>query len=250
MYRFSWFLYFKKLTFTMVGLFLIISLASCATTMSAIEHAKLETSAKMSDTIFLTPTPQAEKTVFVQVKNTSDVPIRLQELVIQKLTCKGYRIITDDPYRAHYWLQANVLYMGKEKKHLTSDAALTGGYGGALIGAATGRGTGRYTGAAAGALIGSAAGMLVGSAIHVDTYMGVVDIQVKEKILQGTVATSTQSNLKQGIGTTVKSSHHAVSNYQAYHTRIVVEATKTNINMQEAVPVIENKLSSEIAGIF
>ncbi|MCD6129863.1 MAG: conjugal transfer protein TraT, partial [Deltaproteobacteria bacterium] len=51
-------------------------------------------------------------------------------------------------------------------------------------------------------------------------------------------------------GTTIKSSHHAVSNYQAYRTRIVVEATKTNINMQEAVPVIENKLSSEIAGIF
>jgi len=234
----------------MVGLFLIVSLASCAATMSAVEHAKLETSAKMSDTIFLTPTPQAEKTVFVQVKNTSDVPIRLQELVIQELTRKGYKVITDDPYKAHYWLQANVLYMGEEKKHLTADAALTGGYGGALLGAATGRGTGRYTGAAAGALIGSAAGTLIGSAIHVDTYMGVVDIQVKEKILQGTVATSTQSNLKQGIGTTIKSSHHAVSNYQAYRTRIVVEATKTNINMQEAVPVIENKLSSEIAGIF
>jgi len=250
MCSFSWFLYFKKLTFTMVGLFLIVSLASCAATMSAVEHAKLETSAKMSDTIFLTPTPQAEKTVFVQVKNTSDVPIRLQELVIQELTRKGYKVITDDPYKAHYWLQANVLYMGEEKKHLTADAALTGGYGGALLGAATGRGTGRYTGAAAGALIGSAAGTLIGSAIHVDTYMGVVDIQVKEKILQGTVATSTQSNLKQGIGTTIKSSHHAVSNYQAYRTRIVVEATKTNINMQEAVPVIENKLSSEIAGIF
>ena len=241
---------FKKAVFIALGLFLIVSLASCAATMSAVEHAKLETSAKMSDTIFLTPTPQAEKTVFVQVKNTSDVPIRLQELVIQELTRKGYKVITDDPYKAHYWLQANVLYMGEEKKHLTADAALTGGYGGALLGAATGRGTGRYTGAAAGALIGSAAGTLIGSAIHVDTYMGVVDIQVKEKILQGTVATSTQSNLKQGIGTTIKSSHHAVSNYQAYRTRIVVRATRTNINIKEAVPVVENKLSSEIAGIF
>ena len=250
MCRVSWFLCFKKLTFAMVGLFLIVLLASCATTMSAVEHAKLETSAKMSDTIFLTPAPQAEKTVFVQVKNTSDVPIHLQELVIQKLMDKGYRIITDDPYKAHYWLQANVLYMGKEKKHLTADAALAGGYGGALLGAATGRGTGRYTGAAAGALIGSAAGMLIGSAIHVDTCMGVVDIQVKEKILRGMAATSTQSDLRQGMGTTVKSSHHAVSNYQAYRTRIVVEATKTNINMKEAIPVIEDKLSSEIAGIF
>ena len=241
---------FKKAVFIALGLFLIVSLASCAATMSAVEHAKLETSAKMSDTIFLTPAPQAAKTVFVQVKNTSDVPIQLQELVIQKLTGKGYRVITDDPYKAYYWLQANVLYMGKEKKHLTADAALAGGYGGALLGAATGRGTGRYTGGAAGALVGSAAGMLIGSAIHVDTYMGVVDIQVKEKTLQGTVATTTQSNLKQGIGTTIKSSHHAVSNYQAYRTRIVVRATRTNINIKEAVPVVENKLSSEIAGIF
>jgi outer membrane lipoprotein SlyB len=244
------FLFVRKTIFVVSGLFLVILLASCAATMSAVEHAKLETSAKMSDTIFLNPAPQAAKTVFIQVKNTSDVPIQLQELVVRKLTGKGYRIITDDPYRAYYWLQANVLYMGKEKKSLTADMALAGGYGGALLGAATGRGTGRYTGGAAGALAGSAAGMLIGSAIHVDTYMGVVDIQVKEKVPQGNVVTTTQSNLKQGIGTTIRSSHHTVSNYQAYRTRIAVKVARTNINMKEAVPVIENKLSGEIAGIF
>jgi outer membrane lipoprotein SlyB len=140
--------------------------------------------------------------------------------------------------------------MGKEKKSLTADMALTGGYGGALLGVATGRGTGRYTGGAAGALVGSAAGTLIGAAVHVDTYMGVVDIQVKEKVPQGNVSTTTQSNLKQGMGTTIKSSHYTVSNYQTYRTRIAVKATRTNINMKEAVPVIENKLSSEIAGIF
>lgn len=244
-------LFSKKAVGVVLGLFSLVLLASCSTTMSAIEHAKLETSAKMSNTIFLNPAPQADKTVFVQMKNTSDVPIHLQQLVEQKLISKGYKIITDDPYKAYYWVQANVLYMGKEKRSLTPEAALAGGYGGALLGAATmGNGNGRYATGVAGALVGSAAGALIGAAIHVDTYIGVVDIQIKERVPQGSVSTTTNSNLKQGIGTAVKSTYKTNSNYQAYRTRIAATATRTNINMKEAVPAIENKLSSEIAGIF
>jgi len=44
--------------------------------MNAVEHAKLQTQAKMTDTIFLEPvTSPVQKTVFIQVKNTSDVPL-------------------------------------------------------------------------------------------------------------------------------------------------------------------------------
>ena len=235
--------------FIALSLFLASYLASCTNTMSAVEHKNLETSAKMSDSIFLNPVSPEYKTIFVQVKNTSDVPINFQNLVIQKLEAKGYKVL-QDPYKAQYWLQVNVLYMGVEKKHLTAAGALAGGFGGGLAGSAFGRGRGKVAAVGAGALIGSGLGMLAGAAIHVDKYMGVVDVQVKEKVRKGTVQTQTQSKLQQGIGTVYASNQKSTSKYQAYRTRITVEATRTNLNLAEAVPVLDDKLSSETAGIF
>ncbi|MGB9755610.1 MAG: complement resistance protein TraT, partial [Desulfurella sp.] len=40
------------------------------------------------------------------------------------------------------------------------------------------------------------------------------------------------------------------SNYQAYRTRIVVEAKQTNMDLQKVTPEIENLISNEVAGIF
>jgi len=230
-------------------LFLTSYLTSCTNTMSAVEHKNLETSAKMSNTIFLNPVSPEHKTIFVQVKNTSDAPINFQNLIIQKLEAKGYKVV-HDPYKAHYWLQSNVLYVGVEKKHLTATGALVGGFGGGLIGSAFGSGRGKIATTGAGALIGSGLGMLAGAAIHVDKYMGVVDIQVKEKVRKGTVQAQTQSNMQQGIGTAYSSTHKSTSQYKAYRTRIAVEATRTNLNLAEAIPVLDDKLSSETAGIF
>jgi len=240
----------KRAGFFLMLVAMAVVLSSCAATMNAVEHAKLQTQAKMSSTIFLEPVKSPdEKTIFVQVKNTSDVPsLKFEQLLKQKLQAKGYQI-EEDPYKAHYWVQANVLYMGKESQHATFAGALAGGYGGTLAGLTMGHGYGTLGAAGAGALIGSGLGMIAGAALHVDTYFGVIDVQVKEKA-HAPVQTEIRSDLQQGTETTIHSTQNLSTQYQAYRTRIVASATRTNINLQEAVAVLSDKLASEIAGIF
>lgn len=232
-----------------VGLFLTLQFSGCAQVATGIEHAKLETSAKMSKTIFLNPVRPDQKTIFIQVKSTSQVPMpSLQSDVANYLTAKGYKIV-QDPYKAHYWLQTNVLYMGKETKHLTMAGALAGGFGGALIGSAFGSGYGKLGAMAVGGMIGTGLGMIAGAAIHVDRYMGIVDVQVKEKV-NGFVQAKMTSNLKQGTGTTYHTTRTLNTSYQAYRTRVAAEAIQTDMNLKKAIPMLENKIAMELAGIF
>lgn len=282
--------FYKHLFSVFIALGLVFYLSSCTTVMSGIENAKLQTQAKMSNTIFLNPVSPSQKTVYVQIRNTSQVPMPdLKAMITQKLQANGYKVI-DDPQQAHYWLQANVLYMGKETQFATFDGALAGGFGGALAGASIGQGYGQGAAALGGAALGSLLGAAVGSAIHVDTYLGVVDIQVAEKI-KGKITKTVTSNYSQGEtgpvvgatittkssgsyknnanytqgsysnnsmtqirenreGTQVSSQYETQSDRQDYRTRIVVEAKQTNMDLQKVTPDIENLISNEIAGIF
>ncbi len=239
----------KLLAIFMVFGFLVASLSSCSTVATGIEHAHLEVQAKMSNTIFLNPVRPDQKTIFVEFRNTSQVPMPdLKQMIIARLKQKGYKVI-EDPYKAEFWLQGNVLYMGKESKHMTLAGMLAGGYGGALTGLAIGSGYGKVGAVGAGSLIGSAVGALAGAAIHVDTYIGVVDIQIKQRI-NGTIQKQVNSNMQNGIGTKVKTNYKTTTQYQAFRTRIGVEATQTNMNLKKAVPIIEDKLAREISGLF
>ncbi|OSS42953.1 IncF plasmid conjugative transfer surface exclusion protein TraT [Desulfurella amilsii] len=282
--------FYKHFFSVFFALGLVFYLSSCATVMSGIENTKLQTQAKMSNTIFLNPVSPAQKTIYVQVRNTSQVPMPdLKAMVIQKLQTNGYRIV-EDPQQAHYWLQANVLYMGKQTQFATFDGALAGGFGGALAGVAIGQGYGKGAAALGGAAVGSLLGAAVGSAIHVDTYLGVVDVQVSERV-NGTIKQTVTSNYSQGEsgpvagatithkssgsynsnanytqgtygtnsttqiqenkeGTQISSQYEKESNYQASRTRIAVEAKQTNMDLKKVTPDIENLISNEIAGIF
>lgn len=282
--------FYKRVLGILFVLGLAFYLSSCASVMSAIENEKLQTQAKMSNTIFLNPVSPVQKTVYVQIRNTSQVPMpELKAMIIQKIQANGYRVV-EDPQQAHYWLLANVLYMGKETKFATFDGAFMGGFGGALAGASIGQGYGQGAAALGGAAIGSLLGATVGSAIHVDTYLGVVDIQVSERV-KGTIKQTVTSNYSQGAsgpvnaatitqkssgaynsnsnytqgtysnnstttiqenkeGTQVSSQYETESNYQAYRTRIVVEAKQTNIDLKKVIPDLEELISNEIAGIF
>ena len=241
--------YLKLFLFLAFGLFTAFALSSCSTVASGIEYAHLEVQAKMSNTIFLNPVRPDQKTIFVEFRNTSQVEMAdLKQEIISMLNKKGYTVI-HDPYKAEFWLQGNVLYMGEQKKYMTMAGMLAGGYGGALTGLAFGSGYGKVGAVGVGSLAGAAIGALAGAAIHVDTYLGAVDIQIKQRV-NGTITKQVNSKLQNGIGTKVKTNYNTTTNYQAYRTRIVVRATQTNINLKKATPIIEYNLSKEIAGLF
>jgi hypothetical protein len=231
--------------------FVLASFTGCAGTMRAIKHREMTLSAKMSDTIFLDPeTLMKNRKVFVRVTNTSDFQeIDFNEILKGKLSAKGYSI-TNNPYEAGYLVQANLLYLGEEREDLTADGMLAGGFGGALAGSTIGSGwRGPAAGALGGAVVGSVVGGLVGSMVHVDTYLGAVDVQIKE-IVEGGVVGIMETDAKQGSSTAIRTQREIRSSHQEYRTRIVVQATQTNIKREIACPAIADRLAVQIAGMF
>lgn len=226
-------------------------LSGCAHTISAIEHREMTVTAKMSETIFIDPQVLAKNNkVYVRTTNTSDMQdIEFDSLLRSKLAAKGLTVVSD-PSLAGYIIQANVLYMDYEKESMTADAMLAGGFGGALAGSTIGSGwRANVAGAAAGAAVGSVVGGLIGSAIKVESFCGVVDIQVQERV-EGGVKGKMVTDAGQGSATRLKTEREIKSDYQIYRTRIVAKATQTNIDKKEAARVISNKLAEQISGFF
>lgn len=235
---------------------MIAVLSGCAATQLAINKRNLEVQTKLSDTIFLSPTQDKNKTVFVQVRNTSDkTSFDLTRPVATSLQNKGYTIV-DDPDKAWFILQANVLSV--EKTTYNPASSPFGSYGAALGGAgigalasAAGKGTGPQiagTALAAGAATGLAD--LIANAMVKDVYFSAVtDVQIKERSKNASSVT-TQSALKNGKGTTTNVSNSEDSRYKIYQTRILSVANQVNLTMEEAEPQLETGLAKVISGIF
>lgn len=235
---------------TLVVALSLAGLSGCAHTASAIAHAKLQTNVRMKDSIFLTP--GLGKTVFVKVTNTSSVDDggMIDSAVRQQLGDKGYEVVAN-PEGAAYVVQANVLYFDKAKQGITPDGMLLGGSGGALAGAVLG-GRG-WKGPAAGALIGSVVGSLAGAAVgamvHIDTFIGAIDLNVGERgKTAGTGILSTA--VKQGATAKLKTETPVETNLKTYQTRMVIWAKQTNMNVAAASQEIAIEAARQIAAMF
>jgi hypothetical protein len=65
----------------------------------------------MNDTSILLP-PNHEKTIYVQVRNTSENQLVTPTDLAPRLSAKGYQVVAD-PQQAAYWLQTQVVYCHK-----------------------------------------------------------------------------------------------------------------------------------------
>ena len=244
----------KKLIASGIAALLAIQIAGCATIPEAIEYRNLYTNYKMSDTIFLDVTKKMKyRNVFIEVRNTSQLrevnTEAFKDAIAQNLTAKGYNIVSD-PSLADYILQVNVLYFDYYRKTAAKDAATGGLIAGGVAGAAAGGGdTEALILAALGAGAGYIGGALVGSAIKIETFAGVVDIQIMEKAekpVTGKILTSAS----QGTSTTIQTEQEYKSDYQIYRTKLAVTATQTNLKRDEAAQKIIEMTAQQIAGIF
>lgn len=230
-----------------------ILLSSCAATQTAIEHRNLEASTRLSESIFLSPVSDTEKSIYISLKNTSGESISIEQPLKAELRAKGYKIV-NHANSAHYWLQANVLKIAKMSK-AASQNMLGGGVGSTLAGAGTGAFLGSMTGnsntAIAGGLAGGLAGFAADSLVSAVNYTMVTDVQISERVGRGVkVKESFDSALQNGVasGTTQHSS--SLSQYQRYRTRIVSNADRVNLSLAKARPVLETGLVKTLAGIF
>ena len=254
---------------------LALFLSSCAAAKIALEHKDLVLQTRMSDSIFLELTDEVENTVFVDIKNTSDKELQVNEKIKASLRARGYEVV-DNFRTAVCHLRGNILFVGKTDPS-GADAALLNGFGGGLAGVALGNEVGG-TGAMVGlGLLGAAAEIVANSLTKNVTFTIVTDLQISErsaeiitqsiesKFSQGDTSStlvpfekgspfndSHQSGTKDHLnkGTIIKQNSTVKTNRRKYRTRVVSTANQVNLEFHEAQTILEQNLAKSIAGIF
>ena len=237
----------KNLKIVLFSLLLIFAFVSCSTMHKVVSERNLDVQTKMSDTIWLEPAAANERTVFVQIRNTSGKNLNIEQKITNILASKGYRIV-NDPAQAKYWLQANILKVDKvnlDNENGFSDAVLGAGIGGVLGAQRSG---GAYTALGWG-LAGAAIGTLADALVSDTAYAMVTDILITEKTGRN-VQTSTRNSVKQGNSGSISSSSTGSSNMEKYSTKVLSTANQVNLNFNSAVPILEDELGKVIGGIF
>lgn len=229
----------------------VASLCSCAATQTIVEHGHLSGNTKMSETIFLDPVSDKQKTAFISVKNTSDETIDFAKPLASALKANGYKLVKN-PSAAHYLVQANVLKIGKMSKRASEEASVSK-FGSTLAGVGTGVALGSLSNNAdamvAGGLIGGAASIAADALVKNVNYAMITDVQISEKTAHK-IKQRTKASLKNGSTTNTVQDYSEESNYKRYRTRIVSNANKVNLKFSEAKPLLEHQVAKAIAGIF
>jgi hypothetical protein len=238
----------------MLAVSVLVLASGYAATSTGLGKRNLEVQTKMTDTIFLEPVPPHDRTVLVQVRNTSDrAEFDIAPAVEASIAERGYRIV-QRPEDARYLLQANVLQVGVVSP-TAAEQTFAGGFGGTLIGGAAGVAGARIASddtraLIAGGLVGAATSSVVDALIDDATYTIVTDVQISERAGEGVVVTERlEQNLRQGAGTHVISATQT-HDWKRYQTRIMSTANRTNLDFEDAAPQLVNGLTRSIAGIF
>lgn len=226
-------------------------LSGCGAMSTAIKKRNLEVKTQMSETIWLEPS--SERTVYLQIKNTSDKDMSgLQAKFADAVKAKGYQVVSS-PDKAYYWIQANVL---KADKMDLRDAQnwLSRGYEGASAGAALGAGITAYNSSSAGATLGvglasGLIGMAADAMVEDINYTMITDVQIAERT-KAVVTTDNVAALRQGTSGAKIQTSSEQGNQHKYQTRIVSNANKVNLKFPEAQPVLEDQLAKSVANIL
>ena len=237
-----------------------LALSGCAATSTAVAKRNLDVQTKMSDSIFLDPVTPDERTVYVDVRNTSDQPaLDIAPQVRQAVEARGYRVV-DDPKAARFVLQANVLQAGRSSD-TAAEAASGSGFGGTLLGGAAGGAAGYglgHAGIGVNDAVGTVVGALAGAAISTiadayvqdTTYTLITDVQISERVPGTVISQSEQANLQQGSSGTITQSSSGTSDAKRYRTRIVSTANQANLAWPDAEPQLVAGLTRSIGGMF
>ena len=238
---------------------LVVVLTGCAAVHTSIAKRNLEVQTRMSDAVFLDPVGPDKRTIFVQVRNTSDKPnFDLEGPIKNAISGRGYQVL-DDPEAAQFMLQAQILSVSKASV-TAAEAALNGGYGaplgGLVAGAAAGVATGGSTqnmavAGAAGAIVGGLIETVANAAVQDVFYVAITDVQISQKARAGvTGQRDLQVDASQGIGGAETTTFSEVTNEKRYRTRVMSTANKVNLQYEEAAPELNAGLTRVLAGLF
>lgn len=210
-----------------------------------------------SNTIFLDP--NTNRTVYTQLRNASEnQQVTLNELNA-KLTAKGYQLVKD-PEQANYWIQAKVIYCHKAAESVTPESVAKAGAGaGISSGGTTMASASDMSGGGMGAgMMGMGGGMPDINALMRQamaggggfpgmqmqqapkengvTYLCVTDVQITDRKIGRTIGQPLTGQ--------------ATSSPKVQQMRMVGHVRQKDIDIPEATPIIQDKVSTGIAGLF
>lgn len=217
-----------------------------------------------SNTVFLDPSTQ--RTAYLQLRNISENQAVTLSDIQTKLTTKGYQL-TADPHQANYWIQAKVVYCHKAADEVTPESVAKAGFGagissgGAAMASASnmgmeGMGMGgmpmgggmpdmnammRQAMAMSGGRAGFGGmsgfpGMQPPPKEEGVTYLCVTDVQITDR--------------KAGKTIGQPSGGQSASGPKVQQMRMVGHVRQKDLDIPEATPIIQEKISTGIAGMF
>jgi len=243
-------------------------LTGCATT-------ELQTKAKLTRTILIDHSVKENKNIYLQVTNTAGSGgenMQLYKHLKENLEAKGYNVVSKSSI-AGYGLFVNVLFANNLKEANAIKAGVNSGVLAGTMAAIGGNGSDSLLIGAGAAL----AGATIGKALEDEVFRAVVDIRIrdyKDTLVETNKVTSGgNSNIynttragelnrfagklgdKNGAGdmtdnTTEVTSTTTMKNYEEFKTRAFVEATKMDLKTDEALPILEAKISRQISNLF
>lgn len=229
---------------------LCIFLNGCSAINTAANKHDLDVNTQMSSTVMLNPVKVDDKTVYLQLRNTSDhQELSYQQPLAKAIRAKGYHI-TEDPEAAHYWLQVNILQISRTDLR-TVNGRNDKGYGAAIQGAEVGSAFGDGDGRVAAVIVGGLVGILTDALVTDIEYVMVTDIQISEKAATDVaVNESTETNLVQGDVSSSEQYVQELVDRKKYQTRITSTANQVNLSFEEAKQQLLTGLVQALSGLL
>lgn len=232
----------------------------------------LQTKAKLTRTIVLDHQNKENKLIYLQVSNTTGSGgenMTLYSDLKENLESKGYTVITTSK-GASYELLVNVLFANSLKE---ANAIKAGSFGlrmGRRIGLATG--SDNRDALVLGAIMALGAAT-IGKTLEDDVFRAVVDISIRDyrdtivktiksetrgsvnfgKIRQERNLNQFTSSLKDKNSTNniVRNKNiQTEKNYEEFKTRAFVEAIRMDLEMKDALPILQAQISRKITNLF
>lgn len=205
----------------------------------------------MNDTSIMLP-PSAERSIYVQVRNTSENQQATPTDITNRLGAKGYTLVTD-PSQAAYWLQSQVVYCHKAAENVTPEMIAKSGFGsgigsgGTPLPAAGGSGVdiGGMMTAFGGGGMPMGSGMpninaMMAQAMRRSGSMGMAAPQKPEGVAYICVADVLVTERDTSGGTQPR----------IHKKRSVAHVLQKEVNIEEATPIIREKLAIALTGPF
>lgn len=240
-------------------------LLGCSAAQTAMKKQELSVESKTSYSVVLEPMAPSKRVVYAKVRDLSGNSMRkpMQRNLENMFRSEGF-VVTDDPEQANLMITASIVSAEKTDK-AGADRYLTSGYKGGLEGGATLAAIGSVAGmdgrdTAGLALVGAAAGFLADTLVEDVYYTFVMDVQMRERPLDGdSIANTTKNSSVKGtadrntrMSSTNNSSVTRGDNYNwiVYETRIVTTANKMNLKIEEAIPEVQLRTAQTLAEIM